>query len=102
MLPGHYIQAADERGWDRLGNGKLLSAAEAAGFEVMITADQNLTYQQNLTGRKLSLIVLSTNRLRFIKEGLAAISEAIGACTPGSFHAVSLPQPPPRAPRPRI
>jgi hypothetical protein len=42
-----------ERGWERLANGALLDAAEAAGFELFVTADKNIRYQQNLTGRKI-------------------------------------------------
>ena len=48
-------------GWHQIGNGELLTIAEAAGFEIVITADQNIRYQQNLSGRRLSLVVLSTN-----------------------------------------
>lgn len=51
---------AYEQGWSTLQNGELLSAAEAAGFEVFVTTDKNLRYQQNLTNRKIALIVLST------------------------------------------
>jgi len=48
-LKGHAVVEAIERGWDRLANGALLDAAEAAGFELLVTADKNLRYQQNLT-----------------------------------------------------
>ena len=51
---------AYEQGWSTLQNGELLSVAEAAGFEVFVTTDKNLRYQQNLTNRKIALIVLST------------------------------------------
>jgi predicted nuclease of predicted toxin-antitoxin system len=49
------------QGWSGLKNGALLDVAEEAGFELFITADQELSYQQNLTGRKIALVVLSTN-----------------------------------------
>jgi hypothetical protein len=49
---------AVERGWEKLANGALLDAAEAAGFEVFVTADKNIRYQQNLTGLKISIVVL--------------------------------------------
>ena len=48
-LKGHVIVEAVERGWETLGNGALLDAAEAAGFEVFVTADKNIWYQQNLS-----------------------------------------------------
>ncbi len=47
--------------WDQIGNGERLTIAEAAGFEIAITADQNVRYQQNLSGRRLSLVVVSTS-----------------------------------------
>jgi hypothetical protein len=61
FLCGHDVTRADELGWQGLENGALLDAAEEAGFEVLLTCDQNVPYQQNFTGRKLSLLVLSSN-----------------------------------------
>ncbi len=51
-LPGHTVIKAKERGWDTLTNGILLAEAERAGFDVLVTADKNMRYQQNLTGRR--------------------------------------------------
>jgi hypothetical protein len=51
-LSGHTIEEARSRGWDTLQNGELLDAAEAAGFDELLTTDRNIRYQQNLTGRK--------------------------------------------------
>ena len=65
-LAKHDIRTAEEMGWSRLVNGDLLRAAEDAGFAVMVTADQSLEYQQNLKGRKLALVVLSTNHIGVI------------------------------------
>jgi hypothetical protein len=59
QLTGHSVTEARDRGWDRLANGDLLNAAEAAGFEGFVTADKNLRYQQNLTERKLAIVVMS-------------------------------------------
>jgi hypothetical protein len=64
---GHMVVTAWYQGWSGLKNGALLDAAEQAGFDLFITADQELSYQQNLTGRKMALIVLSTNNWSFIK-----------------------------------
>jgi predicted nuclease of predicted toxin-antitoxin system len=66
-LPEHEVRTADEMGWADLENGELLNAAEAAAFAVMVTCDKNLSYQQNLRGRKLALIVLSTNNWNILK-----------------------------------
>lgn len=57
-LEGHLVVEAVERGWERLANGALLDVAEAAGFEVFVTADKNIRHQQNLTGRKISIVAL--------------------------------------------
>jgi len=73
------------QGWSGLKNGALLTAAEEAGFDLFITADQEIGYQQNLTGRKIAVLVLSTNNWSVIKEQVGEISAAIEAATPGSF-----------------
>ena len=54
-LKAHVVKEARALGWDTLRNGELLDAAEAAGFEVFVTTDRNLRYQQNLTGRKIAI-----------------------------------------------
>ena len=58
----HEVRTSVEMQWHpQLDNGELLEAAEAAGFDVMITSDRNIGHQQNLTGRKLALLVLGSN-----------------------------------------
>jgi hypothetical protein len=59
-LHGHTVATAKDKGWDTLGNGALLAAAEQAGFDVVVTADKNMRYQRNLEGRRIALVVLST------------------------------------------
>ena len=78
------------QGWSGLKNGALLNAAEEAGFDLFITADQELSYQQNLTGRKIALLVLSTNNWRAVKMHIDEIMPAINAATPGSFVFVDI------------
>ena len=90
MLPGLYIQNADEMGWAALSNGVLLQAAERAGFDVMVTCDQNIFYQQNLMGRTLSLVVLSTNNWNRIKLRTQDVLSAIHASRAGSFIVVTI------------
>jgi hypothetical protein len=58
FLEGHAVTKAKEAGWHRLVNGELLEAAEAAGFELLVTSDKQMKYQQNLQGRKIAIIVL--------------------------------------------
>jgi hypothetical protein len=72
-LPDHIVEEARSRGWDTLRNGELLDAAEAAGFDVFLTTDRNIRYQQNLTGRKIAIVVLGKGRWRLIRNRLAAV-----------------------------
>jgi len=88
----HTIVTAWYQGWSGLKNGALLDAAEQAGFDLFITADQELSYQQNLTGRKMALVVLSTNNWSFIKAHIGAIMTAVDAVKPGSYIAVDIPE----------
>ena len=83
-LPGEEVRTCHEQGWDALTNGKLLAEAESAGFEIFITADQNLRYQQNLSGRRLAIIELPTNRLSVLPFLTPALLIAIQAATPGA------------------
>ena len=90
-LQDHEVVEAIDRGWDRLSNGDLLSEAERAGFEVFITADKNIRYQQNLTGRTIAIIELGTPRWPVVKHYVEKISIAIASVTPGSYTVVEIP-----------
>ncbi len=87
-LPGHEVTRAQWLGWHELENGNLLKMAEQEGFAALVTADQNLSYQQNLTGRKLALVVLSTNDWPTIRQAPELVAKAVDAATPGSFQTV--------------
>ena len=89
-LSSHVVEEARSRGWDTLRNGELLDAAEAAGFDVFITTDRNLRYQQNLTGRRIAIIVLGNGRWRLIKALLPEIADAVATATPGSFLEIDI------------
>lgn len=97
-LGGHEVTEARELGWDRLRNGELLEAAERDGFEVFVTPDQNIRYQQNLGGRRIAIVVLSSGRWTLVKACLLDIAQAVHAAEPGSFTEVAIPFPPKRAP----
>ena len=86
----HEIATAYELNWSELTNGDLLSAAEDNGFDVLITTDQNLQYQQNLSGRKISIIALSTTAWPRIKNETASISEALNSVQPGSYARIEI------------
>jgi hypothetical protein len=103
FLPGHAITKAKDRGWDTLTNGDLLAEAEKAGFDVLLTADKNMRYQQNFTSRRIALVVLSTPQWPAVRLHMEAIAAAVNAATPGSYAEVEIPrksrlsEPPPGA-----
>jgi hypothetical protein len=90
-LRGHTVKESREQGWDTLRNGELLDAAEAAGFDLFLTTDQNLRYQQNLAGRKIAIVVIGKGRWRLIKPMLPRIVSAVNAATPGSYVLIEIP-----------
>jgi hypothetical protein len=96
FLVGHEVTIAADLGWATLENGDLLKAAESAGFDLLLTCDQNISYQQNLTGRRLAMVVLTTNYWPHLRNHAAAVAAAIGAAQSGSFLLVSLGGPPSR------
>ncbi len=71
-------------GWAKLSNGDLLAAAEKS-FAAFITTDQNLRYQQNLTGRRLAILVLPTTSWPEIQKHTGKIADALNALKPGDF-----------------
>jgi hypothetical protein len=95
FLPKHETHTFVEMDWHpQLENGELLDAAEAAGFDVMITSDQNIKYQQNLTNRKLALIVLGSNIWPVVRSHEFEIAATVDAARPGSYGFVEMPLPP--------
>ena len=89
-MPAHEVGTADEMGWSELENGELLRAAEVAGFAVMVTGDKNLSFQQDLRGMELALVVLSTNNWNVVKHNPQPVVEAVDDAKPGSFQVVKL------------
>ena len=75
-------------GWAGLKNGELLRAAEEAGFDVFITGDQTLSYEQNLTGVRVAVLVLSTIDRDILKRNAAAIVAALDVVVPGTVQEV--------------
>jgi hypothetical protein len=90
-LTGHTVTKAKDRGWDKLSNGDLLAEAERAGFEILLTADQNMRYQQNLAGRRLALVVLSSPQWPRVRLYIDRVTSAVNAATPGSYTEVDIP-----------
>jgi hypothetical protein len=90
-LVGHQVTYARQIGWHELKNGELLQQAEAAGYEVLLSTDKNIRYQQNLAGRKIAIVILGNQQWPIVRLYLHKIVTAIGACTPGSYTEVEIP-----------
>jgi len=90
-LRGHVVVEAIERGWDRLVNGELIEAAENAGFEVLLTTDKNMRYQQNLKGRKIAFVVIGNQQWPTLRRYVERVAAAVDAATPGSYTEVEVP-----------
>lgn len=92
LLAAHEVVTSAYQGWAGKLNGELVELAEAAGFEVMVTADQNLSYQQNMQGRRLALVVLSTNREKLVLANVSRILEAVDRAESGGYQFVDCSQ----------
>jgi hypothetical protein len=90
-LTGHEIAFARRIGWHEMENGELIQRAEEAGYEVLLSTDKNIRYQQNLTGRKLALVILGNQQWPLVRLHLDRIAAAVNAATPGSFTEVEIP-----------
>jgi hypothetical protein len=90
-LSEHTVHTAQSRGWDTLSNGALLTAAEAAGFE-LLTTDRRIRHQQNLQVRRIALVVLTgTTKWSRVRQHAERIAAAVASATPGSFAEVEIP-----------
>jgi hypothetical protein len=92
LIEGHTAVTVAFQGWSGLKNGALLAAAEGLGYELFITADQEIGYQQNLTTRKMAIVVLSTNNWALVKAAAGQIISAIDTVKPGSYTEVAIPE----------
>lgn len=90
FLRGHEVVRSDELGWQGLENGALLDAAEGAGFDLLLTCDRNIRYQQNFTGRKLALVILSSNHWPTLRRVAARIATAVDFIQTGQIVKVDV------------
>ena len=90
FLTGHIVHNAFRQGWSELENGDLLKAAEEAGYDLFITTDQNLRYQQNLTDRKLAILVLLSTSWPRIRPHGESIAHAVNEMTAGDYAEVEI------------
>ena len=84
LFPDYSAETVQGAGWAALKNGPLLKLAEGA-FDVFLTSDQNLRYQQNLKGRKIAIILFPSNRLAVVQEYEAKLRQALSKIQPGDF-----------------
>ncbi|NKB65449.1 MAG: hypothetical protein GKR89_00170 [Candidatus Latescibacteria bacterium] len=89
-LTGHSVHTAFERGWAQLQNGELLEVCEQEGFQIFISTDQNLRYQQNLSSRQLAIIILLSTSWPRIERRAEEILGVVGAIDPGEYREISI------------
>jgi len=90
LLTGHACSTVQDLGWGGIKNGDLLQRAED-NFDVFITSDQNIRYQQNLAGRRISILELSTNDISRIQAASTLIEEALEKIQPNEFRQLIIP-----------
>ena len=90
-LTHHEVATAYECDWSRLKNGELLDAAEKEGFEVLVTTDSKLKYQQNLKSRHIAVVVLSTPSWPRIQRAVPAVVAVVDAVSQGSYKEIEIP-----------
>lgn len=86
------IDTVAERGWSELGNGDLIAKAEEEGYDVVVTTDQNMRYQQNLSGRRLAIVVLLSTAWPYVRLRTEEIRAALSEVRPGEFREVPIPR----------
>jgi hypothetical protein len=91
VLAEHDITYARSIGWHELKNGDLIRHAEDDGYDLLLTNDKNIAYQQNLAGRKIAIVVLGNSQWPMVKLHLDRIAAAVEACSPGSYVEIEIP-----------
>jgi len=92
FLKKHTVETAWQRGWDKLKNGDLLKAAEEAGFEVLVTPDKNIRYQQNLKNYAIAIVVLANPQWPALRHHVDRVVAAVNAAKPGTYCEVEIPE----------
>ncbi len=90
LLTGHTCSTVQGKGWGGIKNGDLLRRAEGE-FDLFITSDQNIRYQQNLLGRRIAIVELSTNDISRIEAAKSLIEDAIEKILPNEFRQLNIP-----------
>lgn len=95
-LIDYQVRTAEDEGWGQVSNGELIALAENAGYQILLTCDQNIQYQQNMAHRRLSMVVLGSNIWPSIIPKITDITAALGRAAPGSFEFIEITPPPKR------
>ena len=90
-LVSHQVTTAYELGWQMLTNGDLLNQAQSNHFEVFVTTDKNLKYQQNLTDRLIAVVVLTSTSWPRIQKVLPEIVTVIDNMKPNGYVEITIP-----------
>jgi hypothetical protein len=90
-LIGHEVIHARRIGWHELENGELIRRAEEAGYDLLLSTDKRIRYQQNLFHRKIALVVLGNQQWPSVRLHLDRVAAAVNAATPGSYTEVEIP-----------
>ena len=89
-LPEHVVDTANEKGWAELINGDLLDSAEEEGYEILITADQSMSYQQNFAYRRIAVVVLLSNRWPDVRARIGIIRTTLDEVEQGEVREVPI------------
>jgi len=90
-LSEHDVTEAIDRGWEKISNGELLAVAEQEGFDPLLTTDKNIRYQQNLSARKIGIVVLGNSTWRIVRLHLDRIASVVNETALGSYAEVEIP-----------
>ena len=90
FLVGHTVRTAAEQQWATLENGRLLDAAEAAGFELLVTTDKNMRYQQSLVGRRIAVIILGQARWPLVRLHVQRVLSAVDSSSAGTYTEIDM------------
>ena len=91
FLREHTVETASERGWQKLKNGDLLKAAQEAGFEVLVTPDKNVRFQQNLRKYTIAIVVLGNPQWPVLRHHVDLVVAAVNAAKPGTYCEITIP-----------
>jgi hypothetical protein len=91
FLARHSVRTASQQGWDTLRNGDLLTAAERAGFDLLLTTDKNMRHQQDLSTRKIAIVVLGRQQWPELRSHVQRVVDAVDAASPGSYKEIEIP-----------